>query len=59
MSAEIDRDIAEPNELGEDEGDAVTGPEETDLTHGETPAQSAADDETRAPEEEGAEDEPA
>ena len=56
MSAEIDRDIAEPEELDEDEADTVEGPESTDLTIGQTPAQSAADDETRSPEEEGGED---
>ena len=56
MSAEIDRDIAEPNKPEDGEADAVTGPENTDLTSGITPAQSAADDETRSPEEEGGED---
>lgn len=55
MSAEIDRDIAEPEELDGEDADTVEGPDNTDLTRGQTPAQSVADDETRAAEEEGGE----
>ncbi|MBC8104903.1 MAG: hypothetical protein H7Z41_20200 [Cytophagales bacterium] len=54
MSAEIDREIAEPEaESDESVPGGVTGPEEPDLTTGRTPAQERADDETRAPEQDG------
>lgn len=55
MSAEIDREIAEPeNDLAaDDELEGVTGPDTQDLTQGETPAQRKADDETDAPEQAG------
>lgn len=55
MSAEIDHDIASAGETVDEVVEGVTGPEDTDLTEGETPAQVTADDETRAPEQDGGE----
>lgn len=55
MSAEIDHDIASAGETEEELTEGVTGPDDTDLTQGKTPAQEIADDETRAPEQEGGE----
>lgn len=56
MSAEIDRDIAEPEDLDNEETNEAGESEKSDLTQGKTPAQALADDETRSPEEEGGED---
>lgn len=55
MSAEKDYDIASAIETEDESTQGVTGPDDTDLTQGETPAQKTADDETRAPEQEGSE----
>jgi hypothetical protein len=57
VSAQIDRDIAEADDSDKDEvGTGVTGPDDPDLTSGQTPAQDRADDETSAPEQDGGED---
>jgi hypothetical protein len=56
VSAQIDREIAEPEDTSNDEvATGVTGPDDPDLTSGQTPAQEKADDETSAPEQDGGE----